>query len=147
MQNTNKSNVLLVELIIAVLFFSLIAVTVTQTFVGAHHKSMLNSRSQRALIVAQDYVSVLSGADDPAATLSAEGFAHMGEAFVLEGVHQEFRVEVRMQAEQSSAAGKLISANVQVFQSEPVGSQPEAPEQPLVELPVARYIPAKEAAR
>ncbi len=147
MQNTNKSNVLLVELIIAVLFFSLIAVTVTQTFVGSHHKSLLNSRSQRALIVAQDYVSVLAGADDPAVALMTEGFTARGDAFVMDGVQEEFRVEVQMRPEESSTAGKLVSASVQVYQSEPVGGQAEAPEQPLAELPVARYVPSKEAAQ
>jgi len=86
MQGRNKSNVLLTELVIGVLFFSLIAVTVVQMFVMAHQKGKMNAYAQRALIAAQDCAEVLSGRADLEQALFGAGYTRSED-----GAYQQTR--------------------------------------------------------
>ncbi|MDR3051972.1 MAG: hypothetical protein LBU67_09680 [Oscillospiraceae bacterium] len=144
MQNENKSNVLLTELVIVVLFFSLIAVTVVQMFVAAHQKSVHNTRVQQALIVAQNWAETLSGQADPASTLLAAGFLTTGEIYARAEEAAGLRVEARLQPEVTSPGGKLVSGEIAVFDALYTLGEDEDPAQPLAALPVQSYIPVEE---
>ena len=141
MQGQNKSNVLLTELVIVVLFFSLIAVTVAQMFVMAHQKGRLNAHTQRALIAAQDWAEVLSGQADPERALLDAGF-EKGE----DGAYQQtaddgaLRVEVRIEPEEMTPAGRLVSGEIRVVYLKDASD----PSPVLATLPVSGYIPAEE---
>lgn len=142
MQGRSKNDVLLTELIIVVLVFSLVAVTVVQMFVAAHQKSALSGRTELALIVAQDWAERLSGEQDPAAVLLAAGFAREGgDAYILERPEDGLIVKASMRPEAQSEAGRLLSADLSVWES---GAGAEAARDPLVSLPVSSYIPREE---
>ena len=146
MQNENKSNVLLTELVIAVLFFSLIAVTITQVFVGSHQKSRLNARTQRALMVAEDWVEALSGEADLDEALTSAGFLA-----VADGVYERtdgleanaLLTRALLHPEQTSAAGRLLEGEISILD---VGHVRPGAEEPavLVTLPLASYMPREE---
>lgn len=143
MQNTNKSNVLLTELVIAVLFFSLIAVTVVQMFVGARQRSQASARQQQAMILAQDCVESLVGEADPAAALLAAGFAETNDRqYTLLAGNNQFRVCVAQQEAAVSPAGKLLRAEVAVYAAADWPPELTVPaKEPLAVLPLANYIP------
>ncbi len=156
MQGEHKNNVLLTELIIVALFFSLIAVTVVQMFVAAHRRSANGALEQRAQIVAQDWAERISGHADAAAMLLSEGFEQSGErAFCREQAGDAFRVEVSFGEPESSNAGSLVSAQLKVFDEKAFNKvfdekalsaeeKPEAkPIAPLAELALASYISAE----
>lgn len=52
--HNNNTNALLVEIMIAVLFFALCAVVLLQTFTGVHRQSRLAGLSTSAMIDARD---------------------------------------------------------------------------------------------
>jgi len=132
MQPRNKNDVLLTELVIVILVFSLVAVTVVQMFVAARQKSVHSAQLERALVVATDWVERLSGASDPAELLSSSGFTFADQnSYVLD------HVEARVQPEVRTEAGRTLSATVYVF-----GEDPE--QAPLVALPMLQYIPYEE---
>jgi len=136
MQGRNKNDVLLTELVIVILVFSLVAVTVVQMFVAARQKSAHSGRLERALIVAQDWVERLSGAPDPTGLLAEAGFALAGEEnYVLERAGDGLIVEARVPPHSPAGAGEMFSAMVSVK---------TADQAPLVALPVLRYIPPEE---
>ncbi|MCL2811124.1 MAG: hypothetical protein FWD25_04450 [Clostridia bacterium] len=127
MLGRNKNDVLLTELVIVILVFSLVAVTVVQMFVAARQKSAHSGQLERALIVAQDWVERFSGAD--------------------EGAHVHRRpeaglvIEAHVEPEVTTQAGKILSATVRVFGSAEYGAEEAAP---LVVLPAVRYVPLEE---
>jgi len=137
MQGRNKNDVLLTELVIVILVFSLVAVTVVQMFVAARQRSAHSGHLERALIAAQDWAERLSGADDANRLLADAGFALAEEdTYVLERADAGLVIEARVETEVVTGAGKLLSATVSVF-----GVEDEAA---LVELPAVRYIPTEE---
>lgn len=146
----SKSNVMLAELVVVVLFFSLIAVIITQMFVATVQKGKLNQRTQVALVYAQDAAELLVREEDPAAVLSADGYESTSPG-VFEKVTADgaYRVQVSLAHEQVSPTGTLYSGGIAVL-DERAGltaraageSEPAA----LVELPLASYIPQQEVA-
>lgn len=147
MQSEHKNNVLLTELIIVALFFSLIAVTVVQMFVAAHRRGADAALEQQAQIVAQDWAERLSGQNDPGAVLLAAGFEqHAERAYRMTRAEDTFHIEVTFDQPESSEAGQLISADLKVFDKKALRAEGKAaadPVPPLVELPVASYISAE----
>jgi Tfp pilus assembly protein PilV len=136
----SKSNVLLTELIIVVLFFSLIAVTVVQMFVAAYRQSTQAARVQRALIVAQDCAEQISGQSEPADALLEAGFT-MEAAGTYDKEEDGFLLKAKLQPTQVSSAGLLVGGEVRVFASGAADADA------LVTLPAFSYIPQKEATR
>lgn len=144
MQNTNKSNVLLTELVIAVLFFSLISVTVVQMFVGARQRSHANTRAQQAMILAQDCAESLVDVADPDAMLLRDGFAETStHLYSRLSENGSFRVAVARQETETSPAGRLLRSQVTVYAAAdwPLESDTLPTAEPLAALPVASYIP------
>jgi len=138
MEGQNKGNVLLTELVIVVLFFSLIAVTVVQMFVMSHQKSQINTYTQRALIAAQDWAEVLSGQPDPEQVLLGAGFEKDPD-----GTYQQMaeggalRIEARIAPEEQTAMGRLVGAEIRVVYTKDVRD----PTMVLATLPISSYIP------
>ena len=145
MQARNKNDVLLTELVIVILVFSLVAVTVVQMFVAARHKSAHSGQVESALIVAQDWAERLSGSEDFNGLLKDAGFTLAVDAvdstFVLERVGSGLIVEALVGPGTDTKAGRTLSATVKVFGS--AGYEAEEKD-PLVALPVLRYIPLEE---
>ena len=151
MQGRSKNDVLLTELVIVILVFSLVAVTVLQMFVAARKTSAHSGQLEHALIVAQDWAERLAGAEDPAGLLTDAGFAlvdgasdALADAYVLERADDRLTVEARVQPEASIGAGSMRSATVSVFGSTGYVAAAEESAAPLVALPVLRYIPTEE---
>ncbi|MCL2544895.1 MAG: hypothetical protein FWE77_03135 [Clostridia bacterium] len=144
MRGRNKNDVLLTELVIVILVFSLVAVTVLQMFVAARQRSAHSGQVEHALIVAQDWAERIFGAEDPAGLLAGAGFSiadGTDDTFVLERAGSGLIVQARLQPEASAGAGRMRSAMVSVFGGAGYAAEEEAP---LVMLPVLRYIPAEE---
>jgi len=148
MQGRNKNDVLLTELVIVILVFSLVAVTVLQMFVAARQTSARSVQMEHALVVAQDWAERIFGAEDPAGLLADAGFSLTdgtdgadGDTYVLERAGSGLMVEARVRPEASAGAGRTRSAMVSVFGGPGYAAEEEAP---LVMLPVLRYIPAEE---
>jgi len=115
----------------------LVAVTVVQMFVAARQKSAYSGQLERALVVAQDWVERLSGADDADRLLSDAGFALADQdTYVLERAEAGLVIEARVEPEAAAPAGKIRSATVRVFGGEW--------EEALVALPAVRYVPMEE---
>lgn len=157
MQGRNKHDVLLTELVIVILVFSLVAVTVVQMFVAARQKSAQSGRLEHALIVAQDWAERLFGASDPTNLLIASGFTpadgegSAGEiTYVLKQAGDGLIVETRVNAVSTTESGSMFSATVSVLDGQKAEPDAEsegeqaAQQAPLVELPVLRYNSSEE---
>lgn len=79
-----RGNMLLIELVIVLLFFSLSQVIVVQVFAAAQKKTADSGVAYTALTLAQDVAERLSCTDDPQELLKEMGFAGQGTKFVLE---------------------------------------------------------------
>ena len=75
MRNKNRTNVLLVEILIAVLFFMLSATVLVRVFGSAHNMTARSTVEQHALAEAQDVAEMLYASQDVDATLQALAFA------------------------------------------------------------------------
>ena len=138
MEGQNKGNVLLTELVIVVLFFSLIAVTVAQMFVMSHQKGKINAYTQRALIAAQDWAEALSGQPDPEQALLGAGFVQESDGSYQQTAEDgALRVEARIAPEEQTATGRLVGAEIRVVYTKDVRD----PGMVLASLPMSSYIP------
>lgn len=110
----DKSNVLLTELVIVILFFALTAVTVMQVFVAAHQKSRHSALVSKATVVAQDIAEQLSGERQPERVLLQNDY-QKGEA-QGEYIRQvgDDRSVVRV-SEEKTATGVLVISKIEVF--------------------------------
>ncbi len=126
MRSNNRSNALLVELLIVVLFFMLASTVLLQVFVKARNMSEKSGWITRALTEAQNVSERLAASDDPEAALADLGFAPQGDAWVL--AEDGFVTEVVLSAE-DRAAGKMRRQEVRVLKD---GEE-------LLSLPGARY--------
>ena len=112
-----KGNMLLIELVIAILFFSLSQVAIVQVFAAAQQKASDSRALHAALMAAEDVAERLSREDEPEAALLGMGFMDKDGGFVLSG-----------------GAGELISATVSARREDVE----------LLALPCAYYV-AEEA--
>ncbi|MCL2810840.1 MAG: hypothetical protein FWD25_03010 [Clostridia bacterium] len=139
MEDQNKSNVLLTELVIVVLFFSLIAVTVVQMFVMSHQRGKINAYTQRALIAAQDWAEALSGQPDLEQALLDTGFEKADDGSYQQTAEDgALRIEAHLAPEERTATGRLIGAEIRVVYIQDVRD----PYMVLASLPMGSYIPA-----
>lgn len=130
MSGGRNQRALLMEIMIAVLFFVLCASVLLQTFVAAREYSRGAGAQGAALLEAQSLANRLSASEDMAAALAAQGFEERGAAWRRDG--GEFSLEVELDAEEMPA-GVLHSARVRALRAENV----------LVELSAARYLPGE----
>lgn len=132
MSGSRNQRALLLETLIAVLFFALCACVLMRTFAAAHRCSLLAGAQSGALLRAEDLAERLSAAPDAESLLRADGFAQETGVWYLD--EAAWRVEVTVTREQTPA-GILTGAQVCVRGQDTV----------LAELPVARYTPGEAA--
>lgn len=124
----SQLNTLLVEILIAVLFFALAATVVLDAFVIARSQSREASAFNVALAQAQDVADILYVSEDAEGVLAGVGFAQEGDAWTRES--EDFTLTVTL-AEEAMAAGTMRLFDVQAVRSGDT----------LFELPCSRYLP------
>lgn len=130
-----RRNILLIELIIVILFFSLSAVVTLQVFAKAHQRTAQSKLITQALIAAEDWAEQVCVSDDPAAYLgqngwtSADGASFQHKAFDLIDLTIEIHPEAR-------EAGTYYRMQIQA--SDTLNGDV------LTDMPISRYVPAEE---
>ena len=136
MNSNNRSNVLLVEILIAVLFFMLSATVLVQVFATARNLAVKAGVETRALTEAQNVAEAIYAADDVDGALAALDFrsAH--------GVWTRAAGDYTLYVEGDSVptdAGELWQGNVRAFYSMRNADQARQEDEELFVLPCARY--------
>ncbi len=128
MAKHNQLRALLVEILIAVLFFALSATTLLEVFVGARNQSVRAEVTNEALFAAQNLSDRLYSAEDAEALLTQEGFLQEQDAWTLDCGDYALAVTL---GEESVTGGTLRSARVSA----------QYGDETLLTLPGARYTP------
>ena len=121
---------LLMEIMIAVLFFALCASVLLQTFASAREYSRRAGLESETFLEAQSLDASLYAAQDMSAQLEALGFEDTGAVWTRQA--GDYRIEVELGAEKAPA-GVLHTALVRMLRNE----------SELAQLPVARYVPGE----
>lgn len=128
MSGSRSQRTLLVEIMIAVLFFALCATVLLKTFATAHEYSDRAGVDSAALLEAQDLAERLYASADPAALLVGCGFAEADGLWRRDGGDCSLEVEL---ATEAAPAGALRTARIRALRGG----------EAIVELPCARYVP------
>ena len=126
----NQLNTLLVEIMIAVLFFALSSTVILETFVVTRNQSRLADVYNVALMEAQNIADKLYASDDVEQTLEQAGFTADGDVWTYTEQIYNLRVTV---TEEETAAGVLMNAEVSAVHLD----------EAILTLPCARYIPGE----
>ena len=136
MKVRNLSNVLLVEILIAVLFFMLSATVLVNVFVSARNLTVRSSVETEAIDRAQNVAEALYAADDPDAALAALGFSASHGAWSLDCGDYSLYV---MGSAGPAGAGELWSGTVSAFYKLRNPDTARAEDEQLFELVCTRY--------
>ncbi len=128
MNGSGSQRTLLVEIMVAVLFFALCATVLMRTFAAAYAYSDRAGVESEALLAAQDLAESLYAAEDPEALLTEGGFTEADGCWRREGAAYALEVEL---AEEDAPAGTLRLAQVRALRGETT----------VASLPCARYVP------
>ncbi|MDR0929278.1 MAG: hypothetical protein LBM74_06130 [Oscillospiraceae bacterium] len=126
----NRSNALLVELLMAVLFFALSATVILNVFAATHEQSTGAGIMNRALTEAENLAERLYAAESAEERLLSEAFIATGDGF--EKTFDEFVITVTLQ-EVPAEAGILREIMI-------IARRGEAE---LLALPCAKYLPGE----
>lgn len=124
-----QGNILLIELLIVILFFSLSQVVMVRVFASAHEKSHESVQLRHALMACQDVAEQLSVSEEPAALLLSQDFSGADGSYFRCDEHG-FDLYVSCQREETSAGALLIST---------VTARKDDKE--ILTLPVSLYVP------
>lgn len=124
----NQLNTLLVEIMIAVLFFALSSTVILETFVVTRNQSRLADVYNVALMEAQNIADKLYTSDAVEQTLEQSGFTQDGNVWTYTEEVYNLRVTV---TEEETAAGVLLSTEVSAVHKD----------EAILTLPCSRYIP------
>lgn len=127
-----KGNMLLIELIIVILFFSLSQLVVVRLFAAANEKALGSAKLSSALCYVEDIAERLSQESNPDAALLRLGFVGGDGRYVISS-QQGYDVQAVIQ-QTSQPAGDMLQTTLTA----------QAEGQTLLSLPVACYLP-KEA--
>ena len=136
MRNRNRSNVLLVEILIAVLFFMLSATVLIRVFATARNMTVRSGVESRAIADAQNVAEALYAADDVDQTLSDLGFYSSHGAWSID------RGDYSLYIDGSSApagAGELWTGTVSAFYKLRNPDDVRAQDEQLFSLICTRY--------
>jgi type II secretory pathway pseudopilin PulG len=111
-RSTNRSNALLVELLIVVMFFMLSATVLLQVFAAARNQSRQAERMIGALNTAQNVADELYAAEDAGGRLKELGFEEGADGWVLRGEEADFRVTF---GEKDGAEDRIQHVQVQAL--------------------------------
>jgi hypothetical protein len=126
----NRLNALLVELLIAVLFFSLSATVILGVFAETHEQSKKAGILNQALMEAENLAERLYAADSAQELLLAEAFAAEGDAFTKD--FADYRITVTLQ-DVPAEAGIIREVRITAQRGE----------ERLITLPCAKYLPGE----
>lgn len=132
MEKHNPFRALLVEILIAVLFFALSAPVLLEVFVGARNQSVRAEVTNQALLAAQNLADRLYVAETAEDILRQAGFTEAGEDWTLEADGCALTVTLE---EKRFPGGLLRSAGI----TAQYGGET------LFTLPCARYLPEEVA--
>lgn len=136
MGKRNRSNVLLVEILIAVLFFMLSATVLIQVFAMARNMTTRAAVETQALAEAENVADTLYAADDPDAALESMDFRLYHGAWS----RAEGDITLYVESEEVPAeAGILWKGVVRAFYHNPNVEQTRPEDEELFALPWARY--------
>lgn len=127
-----KGNMLLIELTIVILFFSISQLAVARIFAAADQKARQSDLLSVALLSAEDTAEGLACQEDPEAALRRWGFAEENGQYVRSD-ERGFDLLVSVE-KQAWTAGKLLQIEIV--------AREEGRE--LFRLPVDRYLPREE---
>ena len=136
MDSRNRSNVLLVEILIAVLFFMLSATVLVRVFVTARNMTVRAGVETQALAEAQNVAETLYAAEDPAAALEDMQFKLYHGAWSRSDGDYTLYVEGE---EKPADAGVSWVGTVRVFYRSRNVDRARQEDEELFSLPCARY--------
>ena len=124
-----QGNILLIELLIVILFFSLSQVVMVRVFASAHEKSHDSVQLRHALMACQDIAEQLSVSEEPAALLLTLDFnGEDGSYFRCD--ENGFDLYVHLNREETPA-GMLLSSTITA----------QKDDKEILSLPVSLYVP------
>ena len=127
MGNGRRQNALLVEIIIAVLFFALSATVILEVFSTSYLQSTYAEACNDAVAEAQNLAALIYVCDAPDVLLESEGFALEGDIWQREEEH--YVLQVALDITQSDS-GEMRKAQITALRGE----------KEILELPCAHYI-------
>ncbi len=130
MDRNNHLSTLLVEILIAVLFFALSATVLLEMFVVSRSQSAYAGLCSEALCAAQNVADGIYAADDPQALLTQEGFSQAKGVYTQTNGNLTLAVTLR---ERQMQAGTLREAEILALRGDEM----------LVRLPCSRYMPGE----
>ena len=136
MRNKNRSNVLLVEILIAVLFFMLSATVLVRVFVTARNMTVRSGVEAVALADAQNVAETLYAAEDVEATLEQMQFKSSHGTWSKDCGDYSLYVTG---AVQPTGAGELWSGSVSAFYKLRNPDDVRVTDEELFSLPCVRY--------
>lgn len=132
MERNNHLSTLLVEILIAVLFFALSATVLMEMFVAARSQSVYAGVCDEALAEAQNIADRIFAAGDAQALLSQAGFSQEDGVWTLG--RQDYDLTVALD-EKKTEVGMMRRAEVSARRGE----------ETLLTLPCSRYLPEEVA--
>lgn len=130
MSKNKGQNVLLVEIMVAVLFFALCSTIILETFVAAREYSRRAGIQNEALVELQDLAERLYVEKETERLMEAEGFTPSDEGWKLDA--GDYTIKVKF-AREEAPEGILNTALLRAMYGDKL----------LAELPWARYIPGE----
>lgn len=145
----SKSSLFLMEIIIAILFFSLASTVCIQLFVKAHLLSVQTIEQNHAVVSAQNLAELFLAAEGDFTQIAdlypaCEADASNGTIMVFfdsewkecDSSAYRYTSQLQLIGREASAPGSMISANIQVLDS-------EAPDDAIYSLQVKHHIPER----
>lgn len=136
MRKRNGSNVLLVEILLAVLFFMLSATVLVQVFAGSRSLTLRSGVETRALAEAQNVADALYASKDPDALLEGLDFISSHGAWSRD--YGAFSLYVTLETEETDA-GELRVGSVSGFYTRRDPGAARQEDEQLFTLPCTRY--------
>lgn len=136
MGKRNRSNVLLVEILIAVLFFMLSATVLVRVFVAARNMTVRAEVETQALAEAQNVAETLYASEDQDAALEALSFTQYHGVWTRSEKLYTLYVEG---GEEPAEAGSYWRGTVRAFYNNRNVEQVRPEDEELFALPCTRY--------
>ena len=106
MKKNYKGNMLLIELVIVILFFSLSQVVIVQVFAEAQRRTNSNARMNDALMQTESLIERLTGNEEAEVVLQGLGFEGEAGVYVFAGEGYDIEAGVRRLRQ---SAGDLVT--------------------------------------
>lgn len=132
MGNGRRQNALLVEIIIAVLFFALSATVILEVFSTSYLQNAYAQACNDAVAEAQNLAARIYVCDDPEALLGEDGFVLEGETWQRE--EEGYVLQVTLDITQAGA-GEMRKAQITALRGE----------NEILGIPCAHYYPGEVA--